>query len=121
VSVNVMRLLSCAILLSAWLSSMSPALAEWSEPAGQRAVLYEENPNNPAGEMFTGAVVWRVEQAASASGQKPDLVVHADIDIPHKLSMRWSLQRNGDKGLRVGEGGRDGARRCSQRRVHPGL
>jgi hypothetical protein len=66
---------------------------------GHRAVLYEEDPNHPSGHSFAGTVMWRIEQATSAPEQKPDVVVHADIDIPHKFSMRWSLRRNDDKGL----------------------
>jgi Trypsin-like peptidase domain len=69
--------------------------------ATPRAVLYEEDLSHPSGFSFPGAVVWRAEQAAASPGQRPDIVLHADIDIPHKLSVRWSLRRNDDKGLRA--------------------
>jgi S1-C subfamily serine protease len=68
--------------------------------ADPRAVLYEEDPTHPSGFNFAGTVIWRTEQA-SAPGQKPGVIIHADIDVPHKLSVRWSLERNDDKGLRA--------------------
>jgi hypothetical protein len=66
-------------------------------PLKQRAVLYEEDVTNPSGNSYAGTVVWRVERVASAPGRKPDVILHADIDIPHKVTVRWSVQHNDDR------------------------
>jgi hypothetical protein len=66
----------------------------------QKVVLYEEDLSNPAGTEFNGAAVWRTEQMPAAPGQKPDVVIRAEIEIPEqKLSVRLSLRRNDDKQL----------------------
>jgi hypothetical protein len=65
-----------------------------SPPVRSRAVLYEEDVTDPSGRMYVGTVVWRTERVATAPGQKPDIVVHADIDIPQKIAARWSIQRS---------------------------
>jgi len=64
----------------------------------QKVVLYEEDQTNPNGTQFVGSSVWRTERVSPGPGQKPDLVVRAEIDIPEqKISIRWSLRRNDDK------------------------
>ena len=64
----------------------------------QKVVLYEEDQTNPNGTQFVGSAVWRTERVSPGPGQKPDLVVRAEIDIPEqKISIRWSLRRNDDK------------------------
>jgi hypothetical protein len=66
----------------------------------QKVVLYEEDQSNPNGAQFIGSAVWRTERVAPGPGQKPDIVVRAEIEIPEqKVSMRWSLRRNDDKQL----------------------
>jgi hypothetical protein len=66
----------------------------------QKVVLYEEDPSNPNGTQYGGAAVWRTEQMAPAPGQKPDVVIRAEIEIPEqKLSVRLSLRRNDDRQL----------------------
>ncbi|HEU5275490.1 MAG TPA: hypothetical protein VFU97_17640 [Xanthobacteraceae bacterium] len=71
-----------------------PAAAD----VAQRVVLYEEDPDDPAGKRFVGSAVWRTESVAAAAGQPPETVVRADIDIPErKMTMKWSLGRNSDK------------------------
>jgi hypothetical protein len=62
-----------------------------------RAALVLEDPWSPAGDRFDGTVAWRVERVNAADGGTPDVVLHADIEIPHKVSVRWSLERNYDK------------------------
>jgi hypothetical protein len=48
--------------------------------------------------QFIGSAVWRTEPVAPGPGQKPDVVVRADIEIPQqKVQMRLSLRRNDDK------------------------
>jgi hypothetical protein len=60
----------------------------------QKVVLYDGGQTN----QFVGSAVWRSERAASAQGQKPDVVVRAEIEIPEqKIAMRLSLRRNDDK------------------------
>jgi hypothetical protein len=66
----------------------------------QRVVLYEEDPNDPAGKRYVGSAVWRTENVSPAAGQPPEMVIRADIDIPErKMTMKWSLRRNADKTL----------------------
>jgi hypothetical protein len=66
----------------------------------QKAVLYEEDPNNPAGKRYFGSAVWRTELVPPAPGKPPEVAIRADIEIPaQKISVRWSLRRNDDKAL----------------------
>jgi hypothetical protein len=66
----------------------------------QKVVLYEEDQSNPNGTQFVGSAVWRTERVPPGAGQKPDVVVRAEIEIPEqKVSVRWSLRRNDDKQL----------------------
>jgi hypothetical protein len=74
--------------------------AEEGTLVAQKVVLYEEDPNDPAGKRFVGSAVWRTESVPPAPGQAPDIAVRADIEIPEqKISARWSLRRNDDKSL----------------------
>jgi hypothetical protein len=64
----------------------------------QKVVLYELNQTNPNGTQLVGSAVWRTERVAPGPGQKPDIIVRADIEIPEqKVSVRLSLRRNDDK------------------------
>jgi hypothetical protein len=79
--------------------STSPS-AEEGTLVAQKVVLYEEDPNDPAGKRYVGSAVWRTEAVPPAPGQPPDLAIRADIEIPEqKISARWSLRRNDDKAL----------------------
>src|SRR5262249_5434091 len=79
--------------------STSPS-AEPGTPVAQKVALYEEDPNNPAGNRYLGSAVWRIESVTPSPGQPPDLAIRADIEIPkQKMSMRWTLRRNNDKAL----------------------
>jgi hypothetical protein len=74
--------------------------AEEGALVAQKVVLYEEDPNDPAGKRYVGSAVWRTESVPPAPGQPPDLAIRADIEIPEqKISARWSLRRNDDKAL----------------------
>jgi hypothetical protein len=73
-------------------------------PDGQdgqsRAVLYEEDRNDPNGRQFVGSVVWRAERVASGPAQSPGIAVTAQVEIPERgIALLWSLQRNDDKTL----------------------
>jgi hypothetical protein len=73
--------------------SAGPAVA-------QRVVLYEEDPDDPQGKRFVGAVIWRTETRPATPGRPPDLAVRADIDVPErKMTVTWSLRRNTDQAL----------------------
>ncbi|MBO0752698.1 MAG: caspase family protein, partial [Bradyrhizobiaceae bacterium] len=75
-----------------------PSPGDGTVPTRQKVVLYEENPTDPAGTRFGGNVTWRTERIARPSGQKPEVVIRGDIEIPErKISVRLSLQRNEDK------------------------
>jgi len=64
-----------------------------------RAVLYDEDPSNPAGRQFGGSVIWRTDPI-KAEGRPDELAAHADIDIPsRRLRMTISLKRNLDPSL----------------------
>ena len=64
----------------------------------QRAVLYHEDPQNPAGRQFTGAVVWGT--ALPAGADKRGIELRGEIAIPErKLALTWSLIRNSDPTL----------------------
>jgi hypothetical protein len=66
----------------------------------QRVVLYEEDPNDPAGKRYVGSAVWRTETVSPGAGLAPELAVRADITIPdRRMSVTWSLRRNTDKTL----------------------
>jgi hypothetical protein len=89
---------------SSKIGDRAPSATGASEGAlvAQKVVLYEEDPSNPTGVQYGGAAVWRTEQMPSAPGQKPDIVIRAEIEIPEqKMSVRLSLRRNDDKQLPV--------------------
>jgi hypothetical protein len=49
------------------------------------AVLLDEDPADPTGKKYSGYVVWRIEKVQQA-GEKPDVAIRADIDIPERKS-----------------------------------
>jgi hypothetical protein len=66
----------------------------------QRVVLYEEDPNDPAGKRFVGSAIWRTETISPGPGLPPELAIRADVEIPERrIAMTWSLRRNSDPGL----------------------
>ena len=84
------------------ISERAPSTVDSNEGAllAQKVVLYEEDQTNPNGTQFVGTAVWRIERVAPGPGQKPDVVVRAEIEIPEqKASVRLSLRRNDDKQL----------------------
>jgi hypothetical protein len=84
------------------IAERAPSAPSASEGAllAQKVVLYEEDQANPNGTQFVGSAVWRTERVAPGPGQKPDVVVRAEIEIPEqKVSVRLSLRRNDDKQL----------------------
>lgn len=68
--------------------------------SAQKAVLYEEDTNNPSGSRYVGSAVWRNVQLPPALGQSSDPAVTADVEIPdQRIGVQVSLRRNGDKEL----------------------
>jgi CHAT domain-containing protein len=64
----------------------------------QRAVLYEEEAQNPGGRRFTGSVVWGTALAPGVD--RRDVELRGEITIPErKLQVAWSLRRNSDPTL----------------------
>jgi hypothetical protein len=77
----------------------SPGPSEGAMVA-QKVVLYEEDQVNPSGKQFVGFAVWRTDRVPPGLGQKPEVAVRADIEIPERnIAIRWSLKRNDDKSL----------------------
>ena len=65
------------------------------QAATARAILYEEEPNNPYGRRYEGSVTWRAETVTT--GQ---VSIRADIKIPQRqMSVVWELRRNTDPAL----------------------
>jgi hypothetical protein len=77
-----------------------PSSTDQVAPVAQRVVLYDEDPADPKGKQYVGSVIWRTEQIKPSAGQKADLAVRADIDIPdRKFKMTMSFRRNTDTSL----------------------
>ena len=77
-----------------------PSSQDQIAPVAQRVVLYDEDPSDPKGKQYVGSVVWRTEQVKASGGQKADIAVRADIDIPdRKFKMTMSFRRNTDSSL----------------------
>jgi hypothetical protein len=74
--------------------------SEQVAPVAQRVVLYDEDPSDPKGKQYVGSVIWRTDQVKGGSGQKADIAVRADIEIPdRKFKMTMSFRRNTDSSL----------------------
>jgi hypothetical protein len=66
----------------------------------QRVVLYEEDPNDPAGKRYVGSVIWRTETVSPGPGLAPELAVKASIEIPERrITMAYTMVRNTDTAL----------------------
>jgi hypothetical protein len=77
-----------------------PSSSDQVAPVAQRVVLYDEDPSDPKGKQYVGSVIWRTEQIKAAAGQKADIAVRADIEIPdRKFKMTMSFRRNTDTSL----------------------
>jgi hypothetical protein len=77
-----------------------PSSTDQVAPVAQRVVLYDEDPADPKGKQYVGSVIWRTEQIKAVAGQKADIAVRADIEIPdRKFKMTMSFRRNTDTSL----------------------
>jgi hypothetical protein len=83
------------------ISERAPVLGGVDNAAPQKVVLYEEDPSNPNGTKFAGTAVWRTERVAPTTpGQKPEVAIRGDIEIPdQKVLVSLKLRRNEDKQL----------------------
>lgn len=70
-------------------------------PVSQRAILYEESPDNPqAPRSMSGRVVWRLDAVNPGQGQALETIVRADLEIPEAgLSLAFVFRRNVDPTL----------------------
>jgi hypothetical protein len=69
-------------------------------PVAQRVVLYEEDPNDPAGKQYIGSAIWRTETVSPGPGLAQELAVRADVEVPdRRITMTWSIRRNTDPSL----------------------
>jgi hypothetical protein len=68
-----------------------------SGTASERALLFDADPLNPNdGKTYSGFVVWRTE-TIQQTGEKPDLAIRADIEIPERnLKVAVSIKGNRD-------------------------
>jgi Caspase domain len=68
--------------------------------AGERVVLYDEDPSDPKGKNYEGSVIWHTEQTKASGAQKADRMVRGDIEIPGRnLKLVFTLRRNSDPAL----------------------
>jgi hypothetical protein len=64
-----------------------------------RAVLYDEDPSDLAGQRYPGAVTWRTD-AVKAEGRPDEVTVQATIDIPSRgFRLTMSFKCNNDASL----------------------
>jgi len=80
-------------------SPIHPGPATATDRTQPRAVLYDEDPSNPAGRQFVGSVTWRTEPI-KAEGRSDELAARADVDVPSRgLRVTISFRRNLDPSL----------------------
>jgi hypothetical protein len=76
----------------------APAQRPAPAPASAaRAILYEEDPNDPSGKRYAGEVRWRLETRPVAD-KPPETVVRADVAV-HGLRLNVTFRRNQDRAL----------------------
>lgn len=63
--------------------------------AGNRAVLFEENPGTQQFTAINGTVSWRAETITPGENRPPELMILAEIEVPdRKLKVSFSIRRN---------------------------
>ena len=82
-------------------ASAPPAPARPDVTVAQRAILYEEDPNNPqVPKASPGRVVWRLETVNAGQGQPLETAVRAVAEIPDAdLTLNLLMRRNADATL----------------------
>lgn len=77
-----------------------PAANSMAPTVAQRAVLYEEAPNNSQGNAYVGSAIWHTEPISPGPGIAPQLAVRADVTVPERhMTVTWTLRRNTDQAL----------------------
>jgi hypothetical protein len=80
-------------------AASTAALPIFTDANRERAVLSEEDSDDPKGKQYVGSVVWRTEPVKVA-GKPTEISVRADIEIPNrKFKMMLSFRRNTDPSL----------------------
>lgn len=67
----------------------------------QRAMLYEEDPENPQrGRSFDGNITWRTESVSASANAPLDTAIRGEVDIPErKIKVQITIRRNTDAAL----------------------
>lgn len=70
-------------------------------PVAQRAILYEEQPDQPGKPTeITGRAVWRLDTVSVAAGQPPETVIRIDLEFPERsFNTEMTIRRNLDPAL----------------------
>lgn len=72
----------------------APAIA----PVAQRAVLYEESPDQQAGTAVPGTAVWKLDEVTNNGAAEPQ--IRGDIDVPNRnIKIVILIRRNTDQTL----------------------
>lgn len=64
-----------------------------------RAILFQEDPNNPSGSTSSGIVNWSSATVSESPDQPAEIVIRADVDIPDRMRMSLIFRRNSDRTL----------------------
>lgn len=66
----------------------------------ERAVLYDEDPQQPKGKQYAGTVVWRTERVKAKGSPQETVAVRGDVTVPERLlKMSILFRRNDDRKL----------------------
>lgn len=80
--------------------SAQPAPSQSGPLVAQRAVLYEEGPNQQSGEAVSGTVTWRTESVSGGPNQPLETALRGDVEIPGRnLRATITIRRNADATL----------------------
>ncbi len=78
----------------------SPVAAPRASATTQRAYLFEEAQGAAQGlQSYEGTVTWKTETVNGGPGMPPDLGIRADLQIPGRMSISFTLRRNTDQAL----------------------
>jgi hypothetical protein len=70
-----------------------------AKAAAQKAILYEEDLDNPPGAQYEGTVNWRLGSLPASSRQPEGLGILADVEMPERFRMTLSIRQNADVSL----------------------
>ena len=85
------------VVRGAWQTTDKQTTDNTPAVVAQRAVLLEEDPNDPQGKRSVGSVVWHTEMVSPGEGKPPELAVRADIEIIERnVGITWTLRRENE-------------------------